>query len=631
MRTLVNATVTKIKLDPTHSEDALRWELSDRFPKLEHIEIMKPSEIDCFTDQTFAQLALKDLSRLSGLTSLNLEHCTQLSVAGLAALALACPRVSKLQIPQVCQLCMSDSMLLVLARLPDLSRLRVQCCRHCDEVALAYLSDLRRLTALELEDYGQALRQMTLLTSLTNLRSVMVWSDFIIEVTDPGGGAGAGGGGGGGGWGHHGGGGGGPGAAGGGGGGGGGGAHHFIHHPMQNVPNGAVAAVDAEAGLAGLAGLAAAGVNPIMAAADLAAAAVANLNLHGDGDDDGAAGGGAGAGGGGAGGGGGGGGLAAAVAALQLPGGVGGAAADPAAFAHQLQLTQQVLSNIFAGKAALLDWVTGMTSLTHIDIQRVDISFPELQRFTALPSLQHLGVGDLCLEPPPGTGAAGGGGGGGGGPGEGSRHGGQTFLNPARPLGSVTKLVSHNIAHEASLRTTFPALGALSCDSSDTGLRAIAELTGLVNLFLWTSPSDAITDCGLAALSGLRRLETFRLEGAEAVTDMGWLQFARGHSALSRVDLVKVPGVTDIGFILSLRQLPGLQRASFMECPGIDTPTLAALLAFCPALEYIELQDCPAITLAALRKMLVATAPSRPDLDIVFRKGGATRVLHGSG
>ncbi|KAG2450322.1 hypothetical protein HYH02_004827 [Chlamydomonas schloesseri] len=642
LRQLVNQTVSKIKLDPTHSEDALRWELSDRFPKLEHIEIMKPSEIDCFTDQTFAQLALKDLSRLPGLTSLNLEHCTQLSVAGLAALALACPRIAKLQIPQVCQLCMSDSMLLVLARLPELSRLRVQCCRHCDEVALAYLSDLRRLTALELEDYGQALRQMTLLTSLTNLRSVMVWSDFIVEVTDPGGGGGAGGAGAGaaGGWGHHGGGGGGPGA-----GGGGGGGHHFIHHPMQNLPNGAAAPADAEAGLAGLAGLAAAGVNPIMAAADLAAAAVANLNLHaGDGDEEGGGGivlgGGAGAGPA-AGGGGGGGGLAAAMAALQgAHGGAGvgggGGGADPAEFAHQLQLTQQVLSNIFAGKAALLDWVTGMTSLTHIDIQRVDISFPELQRFTALPSLQHLGVGDLALEPPPGTGPGAGGGGGAGtgaGGAGGSRHGGgSNLLNPgARPLCSVTKLVSHNILHEASLRTTFPALGALSCDSSDSGLRAISELTGLVNLFLWTSPTDAITDSGLAALSNLRRLETFRLEGAEAVTDMGWLQFARGHSALSRVDLVKVPGVTDIGFILSLRQLPGLQRASFMECPGIDTPTLAALLAFCPALEHIELQDCPAISLAALRKMLAATGPSRPDLDIVFRRGGATRVLHGSG
>ena len=166
----------------------------------------------------------------------------------------------------------------------------------------------------------------------------------------------------------------------------------------------------------------------------------------------------------------------------------------------------QVLSNIFAGKAALLDWVTGMTSLTHIDIQRVgewpgwrwrtswaahaglattrrtqprhrvcklrtsvkcaavgtvlpgapvshshhspfltirvpaptpvhpippsraDISFPELQRFTALPALQHLGVGDLALEPPPGTGAGGGGGRGGGGSGEGSRHGGSNLL-----------------------------------------------------------------------------------------------------------------------------------------------------------------------------------------------------------
>lgn len=51
-------------------------------------------------------------------------------------------------------------MLLVLGRLPGLARLRVQCCKHCDEVTLSNLSDLVKLTALELEDYGQALRQV---------------------------------------------------------------------------------------------------------------------------------------------------------------------------------------------------------------------------------------------------------------------------------------------------------------------------------------------------------------------------------------------------------------------------------------------------------------------------------------
>lgn len=35
------------------------------------------------------------------LTSLSLDNCTQLSVAGLAALALACPRIKTLIVPQV--------------------------------------------------------------------------------------------------------------------------------------------------------------------------------------------------------------------------------------------------------------------------------------------------------------------------------------------------------------------------------------------------------------------------------------------------------------------------------------------------------------------------------------------------
>lgn len=65
---------------------------------------------------------------------------------------------------------------------------------------------------------------------------------------------------------------------------------------------------------------------------------------------------------------------------------------------HLPLLRAQVLNNIFEGKTALLNWVTGMTSLTHVDIQRVDISAGELQRFAALPELLHLGVGDLTLE-----------------------------------------------------------------------------------------------------------------------------------------------------------------------------------------------------------------------------------------
>lgn len=58
----------------------------------------------------------------------------------------------------------------------------------------------------------------------------------------------------------------------------------------------------------------------------------------------------------------------------------------------------QVLANISEGKAALLDWVSSMTALTHVDIQRVDINEGDLARLSRLKGLKHLGVGDLTMN-----------------------------------------------------------------------------------------------------------------------------------------------------------------------------------------------------------------------------------------
>lgn len=88
-------------------------------------------------------------------------------------------------------------------------------------------------------------------------------------------------------------------------------------------------------------------------------------------------------------------------------------------------------------------------------------------------------------------------------------------------------------------------------------------------------------------------LDTFRLEGTDAVTDDGWRVFADSHSHLTRLDLVRCPRLTDMGFILSIRQLPRLARIGFVDCPGIDMSALAALLSFCPRLEHMEVQVRP--------------------------------------
>lgn len=71
--------------------------------------------------------------------------------------------------------------------------------------------------------------------------------------------------------------------------------------------------------------------------------------------------------------------------------------------------------------------------------------------------------------------------------------------------------------------------------------------TDLVNLFLWNSPNGTISDEGLASLSSLPLLETFRLEASTAVTDVGWVDFTAAHSAITRLDLVKCPNISGEG------------------------------------------------------------------------------------
>ena len=48
-----------MQLDPSTTEPVLSWQLHKRFPRLQHIEFRNPSEVDAFTDATFANLVLK--------------------------------------------------------------------------------------------------------------------------------------------------------------------------------------------------------------------------------------------------------------------------------------------------------------------------------------------------------------------------------------------------------------------------------------------------------------------------------------------------------------------------------------------------------------------------------------------
>eukprot|EP00798_Chlamydomonas_sp_ICE-L_P022757 gene22757-29925_t len=566
MREHVNSSVRKMKLDPSYSHKVLSWHLATHFPFVEHFEVGKPSMLDAFTDPLFAQLALKELSRMPRLTSANLEHCMLLTAAGVSALALAAPNLTQLTLPHVCRLNQTDTCLLVLKNLPQLTKLRLKCCKGCSDLNLAsHLSSLSSITSLELEDYGHALKDVSALSCLSTLRSIMVWSDAAIDVTNAfnhfnnvggvhqalGGGLAAqhlphqqdhhh----------HH---------------------HHnipfpaFIHHmhghqhaplPLIPVPVGAMGVV--EGGGEGAAGVAA-----------VAAALIADGQPHG-----GAA-------------------IAAAAAAL---------------FAHQMEAqdiylqietAEAALNDLISGRTALLNWVVSIPSLTHVDVQRVDIDDSDLLRFTALKQLKHLGVGDLRME-----------------------------SDPLCSLASVTKLVVHNVLNEQHISKAFPNLEALSCDASDASLTHISLMTSLSSLFLWNSqqPELSITNAGLAVLDNIPLLHTFRLEGTSEVHDEGWFCFASSHPSLTKLDLVGMSGMSPVGLILACGKLPKLQLASFSELQSVmDSSVLAAMLSLCP-MRRLEISDCESITREEVKKVLNSLRD--PDLEIVYSKGGAISLMY---
>ena len=73
--------------------------------------------------------------------------------------------------------------------------------------------------------------------------------------------------------------------------------------------------------------------------------------------------------------------------------------------------------------------------------------------------------------------------------------------------------------------------------------------------------------------------------------------------------------------------MPHLRKVSLVGCPGVNTSALAAFLAFCP-LEVLELQDCCGVTQAGVRAVLAACGCAQHDLEVVYKKGGATRSMH---
>ncbi|GAX85528.1 hypothetical protein CEUSTIGMA_g12944.t1 [Chlamydomonas eustigma] len=88
-KTVVDITVQSIKVDPSGPGQVSSWNFCTQFPFSTNLDVSKAAPHDKLNDSAFAMLMLKQVSSLKLLTSMNLENCGQLSVAGAAAMVLA--------------------------------------------------------------------------------------------------------------------------------------------------------------------------------------------------------------------------------------------------------------------------------------------------------------------------------------------------------------------------------------------------------------------------------------------------------------------------------------------------------------------------------------------------------------
>lgn len=113
-------------------------------------------------------------SAASTITRLDLEASTSLGLAGITLLAKSLPALQSLTLPYSCQVCLGDTFPLALAHLPKLSHLKLKTCVAGSGGFIKHLTALTSLTQLDMEDGGTVLVGVSVITALTNLKSLTV-------------------------------------------------------------------------------------------------------------------------------------------------------------------------------------------------------------------------------------------------------------------------------------------------------------------------------------------------------------------------------------------------------------------------------------------------------------------------
>ncbi|GAX85527.1 hypothetical protein CEUSTIGMA_g12943.t1 [Chlamydomonas eustigma] len=154
--------------------------------------------------------------------------------------------------------------------------------------------------------------------------------------------------------------------------------------------------------------------------------------------------------------------------------------------------------------------------------------------------------------------------------------------------------------------------------------------------------TEELGDSGLWCLRGVTGLKELRLEDADGVTDMGWSMFCCCHTQLTRLHLIAInpsnpSGLSSVGLTAPLKAMRHLTYVLLCQLPQLTEEGLALILEI-SSLSTLEIVDCDSVNQAhvvsAMSGMTRVRVPQtgavhiKSDLDIVYRRGGATKHFY---
>ncbi|GAX84265.1 hypothetical protein CEUSTIGMA_g11688.t1 [Chlamydomonas eustigma] len=220
-------------------------------------------------------------------------------------------------------------------------------------------------------------------------------------------------------------------------------------------------------------------------------------------------------------------------------------------------------------------------------------------------------------------------------------HGLPTF---ARGPTSLNQSVITTLTTSPSSDTAAAAVSAGSVPYHSSPLTATSQPEDHLHMAFSSTSflTEELGDSGLWCLRSVTGLKELRLEDADGVTDMGWSMFCCCHTQLTRLHLIAInpsnpSGLSSVGLTAPLKAMRHLTYVLLCQLPQLTEEGLAFILEI-SSLSTLEIVDCDSVNQAhvvsAMSGMTRARVPQtgavhiKSDLDIVYRRGGATKNFY---